>query len=198
MKRIRVERGIYQQQNGTYGVYLLVNGKPRFKTVGTKLGEARRQRNLLAGKAERGELDASSRLTFAQVAEVWLEGFAALVEAGERGERTLENYRYFLKNHLLPAFGRKRLQELTTDDVAQLISQLRKKGLSGKTISGALIPLNRILNHSVRRGHISENPVLRLERHERPRHYRRQQRVLNQDEIARLLAFCLPRYQPFL
>ena len=28
MKRIRVERGIYRQQNGTYGVYLLVNGKP--------------------------------------------------------------------------------------------------------------------------------------------------------------------------
>src|SRR5438874_12284210 len=105
MKRTRVERGIYRQVNGTYGVYLLVNGKPRFKTVGTKLGEARRQRNLLASKAERGELAAASRLTFARVAEVWLEGFAALVEAGERGERTLEDYGYFLNGHLLPALG---------------------------------------------------------------------------------------------
>src|SRR5438132_436310 len=170
MKRTRVERGIYRQQNGTYGVYLLVEGKPRFKTVGTKLAEARRQRNLLVGQAERGELRPASRLTFAQLAASWLEGFAALVEAGERGERTLENYRYFLNGHLLPALGKRRLQEITTDDVAQLISQLRKKGLSGKTISGALIPLNRILNHAVRRGHINENPVLRLERHERPRH----------------------------
>src|SRR5437773_7209217 len=116
MKRVRVERGIYQQQNGTYGVYLLVNGKPRFKTVGTKLSEARRQRSLLAGKAERGELVSASRLTFAALAESWLEGFEALVEAGERGERTLENYRYFLNGHLLPVFGKQRLQEITTDD----------------------------------------------------------------------------------
>jgi integrase len=125
-------------------------------------------------------------------------GFEALVAAGERGERTLEHYRYILKNHLLPALGRKRLQDISTDDVAQLISQLRRKGLSGKTISSALIPLNRIFSHAVRRGHISENPVLRLERHERPRLQRREQRVLNHEEIAALLDCCLPRYRPLL
>jgi len=54
MKRTRVERGIYRQQNGTYGVYLLVDGKPRFKTVGSKLAEARRQQGLLQTKAGRG------------------------------------------------------------------------------------------------------------------------------------------------
>src|SRR5437868_10470462 len=144
MKRTRVERGIYRQQNGTYGVYLLVEGRPRFKTVGNKLGEARRQRNLLTAQAERGELRPASRVTFAEFAAGWLQGFEALVEAGERGERTLENYRYFLNGHLLPAIGKKRLQELTTDDVAQLIAQLRRKGLSAKTISCGLIPLNRI------------------------------------------------------
>ena len=37
MKRSRVERGIYRQQNGTYAVYYLLHGKPRYKTVGTKL-----------------------------------------------------------------------------------------------------------------------------------------------------------------
>jgi excisionase family DNA binding protein len=37
VKRARVERGIYRQENGTYGVYLVVAGKPRFKTVGTTL-----------------------------------------------------------------------------------------------------------------------------------------------------------------
>jgi len=104
MKRTRIERGIYRQQNGTYGVYLLVNGKPRFKTVGPKLAEARRQHSLLSAKAERGELPAATRLTFADLAQTWIEAFAALVEAGERGERTLENYRYLLKNHLLPAW----------------------------------------------------------------------------------------------
>src|SRR5258708_4183242 len=124
MTRKRVERGIYLQENGTYGVYLLVDGKPRFKTVGRKLSEARRARNQLQARAERGELPVPTRLTFAQLAESWIEGFAALVEAGERGERTLENYRYYLDGHLLPALGRKRLQEISTDDIAQLITQL--------------------------------------------------------------------------
>ena len=40
--------------------------------------------------------------------------------------------------------------------------------------------------------------MLRLEKHERPRLQRREQRVLNHDEIVRLLAHCLPRYQPLL
>jgi len=118
MKRTRVERGLYRQQNGTYGVYLLVDGKPRYKTVGIKLAEARRQRDLLASKAHTGQLPAPTRLTFAELAETWLEGFGALVAAGERGERTLENYCYHLDKHLLPALGRKRLPEITTDDIA--------------------------------------------------------------------------------
>src|SRR5947207_13825466 len=93
--------------------------------------------------AQRGELLAPSKLTFAEVAETWLEGFAALVAAEERGERTLENYRYHLNRHLLPAFGKRRLNEITTDDCARLIASLRAKGLAAKTIAGALVPLGR-------------------------------------------------------
>jgi integrase len=198
MKRTRVERGLYRQQNGTYGVYLLVDGTPRYKTVGVKLGEARRQRDLLASKAHTGLLPPPSRLTFAQLAETWLEGFEALVAAGERGERTLENYRYHLDKHLLPALGRKRLPEITTDDIAQLIARLRAQGLAAKTINGALVPLGRILQHALRRGHITDNPLRRLEQHERPRIHRRQQRVLDHDQISRLLDASLPRYRTFL
>jgi len=198
VKRTRVERGIYRQQNGTYGVYLIVDGTPRYKTVGVKLGEARRQRDLLASKAHTGQLPSPSRLTFAQLAESWLEGFEALVAAGERGERTLENYRYHLDKHLLPALGRKQLTEITTDDIARLIARLRAQGLAAKTINGALVPLGRILQHALRRGHITDNPLRRLEQHERPRVHRRQQRVLDHDQITRLLDAALPRYRTFL
>jgi hypothetical protein len=67
MKRKRVERGIYRQENGTYGVYLLAAGKPRFKTVGRKLGEARRQRDLFSAKVHPS---ASERLA-ADLAASW-------------------------------------------------------------------------------------------------------------------------------
>src|ERR671930_1226577 len=198
MKRTRAERGLYRQQNGTYGVYLLVDGKPRYKTVGVKLGEARRQRDLLASKAHTGQLPPSSRLTFAQLAATWLEGFEALVAAGERGERTLENYRYHLDKTLLPTLGKKRLAEISTDDCARLVAQLRARGLAAKTIAGALVPLGRVFALALRRGYISENPLSRLERSERPHLHKREQRVLNHAQISALLAVSLPSYRPLL
>src|SRR2546421_11401728 len=125
MQRTRIERGIYRQKNGTYGIYLIVGGKPRFKTVGRKLAEARRQRDLLSAQAQQGTLLTHSRLTFAELAAQWLQHFEALVASGERAERTLEHYRYHLDGHLLPALGQRRLQEISTDDCARLIATMR-------------------------------------------------------------------------
>ena len=140
----------------------------------------------------------ATRHTFGELAASWLEGLEALVAAGERAPRTLENYTYLLNSHVIPTLGRKRLQEITTDDIAQLIITLRGKGLAAKTINGALVPLGRILNHALRRGYITDNPLRRLEKHERPRLHKRDQRVLNHEEISRLLAASLPRYRPLL
>ncbi len=198
MRRERIERGIYRQANGTYGVYVMVGGKPCFKTVGDKLSEARRQRELRSAKAQLGELAQPSRMTFAELAESWLEGFEAQVLAGERGERTLEHYRYHLDRNLLPAFGTRRLQEISTDDCARLIAQLRGRGLSGKTIAGALVPLGRIFALALRRGYINDIPLRRLEASERPRPQKREQRVLNHEQISKLLAASLPSYRPLL
>jgi integrase len=198
MKRTRVEPGIYRQINGTYAVYYLLNGKPRFKTIGPKLAEARRARTQLTAKAERGELATPTRLTFAELAATWLDGYAALVAADERSPRTLENYSYFLDKHLLPAFGHRRIQEISTDDIAELVAAMRAKKLAAKTINNALVPLGRILSHALRRGYLTDNPLSRLEQHERPRIHKRDQRVLNHQQISALLAASLPRYRPIL
>jgi hypothetical protein len=39
--RVRVERGIYRQANGKYVVCFMLDGKPRFRTVGYDLELAR-------------------------------------------------------------------------------------------------------------------------------------------------------------
>src|SRR4051794_4823872 len=89
VRRKRVEPGIYRQVNGQYAIYVRVNGKPRYKTVGPKISEARRQRMLLRAQADQGQLPTPTRLSFAQLAETWIEGVTAQVIAGERSERTL-------------------------------------------------------------------------------------------------------------
>jgi integrase len=198
VKRVRVERGIYRQTNGCYGVYVMIGGKPRYQSVGYKLTHARRQRDLLATKARSGELAVPVRLTFGQLAAEWIAGFEAQVVAGERGERTLENYTYHLNKHLLPTFGRRRIQDINADDCARLIATLRTKGYAAKTINGALVPLSRVLALALRRGHINDNPLSRLDQSERPRVHKRNQRVLSHDEIAGLLEASLPTYRPLL
>jgi integrase len=90
------------------------------------------------------------------------------------------------------------LPDITTDDIAAMIGRLRAQGLAPKTINGSLVPLGRIFAHALRRGYITDNPLRRLEQHERPRIQKRDQRVLDHDEIARPLDASLPRYRPLL
>lgn len=40
-RRVRVEQGIYQQANGKYVVCFMAGGRPRFRTVGYDLEEAK-------------------------------------------------------------------------------------------------------------------------------------------------------------
>jgi integrase len=196
--RVRVERGIYRQTNGTYAVCVMIDGRPSLRTVAGDLEQARVERELLREAARNGLLTLWPRLTFGAVASQWLARFERRVATGERRERTLENYRYYLDHHLLPEVGRKRIRSLTPADMASLAATLTTKGLAPKTVANALVPLGGILRFARRRGYILDDPLRRLEKAERPRPTPRTQRVLGQTEIAELLRACLPRYRPLL
>jgi integrase len=198
VRRERVERGVYRQPNGKYAVCFMLDGKPRFRTVDGDLDEARAARARLAIAAQAGLLPACPRLTFATVAARWVERFDTMVAVGERRVRTLEAHRYHLGRHLLPALGRRQIATITADDVAALIRELVAAGRAPRTIAGALATLGSILRYALRRGYITDNPLRRLERGERPRPIARPQRALGQDEIAALLAGCPTRYRLLL
>ena len=110
--RVRVERGIYRQTNGRYAVCVMIDGRPSLRTVAGDLEQARVERELLREAAHNGLLTVWPRLTFGAVACQWLTRFERRVATGERRERTLENYRYYLDYHLLPELGRKRIRSL--------------------------------------------------------------------------------------
>lgn len=126
-RRSRIERGVYLQPNGKYTVCVRIGGKPRFRTVdASTVAEARHQRALLSAAARSGELVLTPTITFAEVSARWLAEFEAKVAAGTRRERTLELYRNQLERHLLPRLGqRRRLQLITTDELAELIAALQ-------------------------------------------------------------------------
>src|SRR5919197_3974283 len=110
MRRTRIERGIYLQANGKYAACVMVKGRPRFRTlaVGT-LADARRQRKLLYTTHGVIELPLSPRLTFGEIARLWISEFERKVAVGARRERTLDLYRSQLQRHLPPRLSRRRL-----------------------------------------------------------------------------------------
>jgi integrase len=195
--RRRVERGIYQQPNGLYAVCLMVEGRPRFRTLSAAtLGEARMQRELLQSLGRQCGLPVSPRLTFAGVAGRWLTDFESKVAAGERRDRTLDLYRSQLNRHLLPRLGSHRIALITPDDVVAILRELQSEGLSPWTVKRILGALSCVFTFALRRGYIATHPFHRLERDERPHPLRSDQRMLSQGELTRLFAACPRRYRP--
>ena len=173
----------------------MAGGRPRFRTVGYDIEEARAERALFIETTRSGVPLATPELRFARVAGWWIERYERRVEAGERRERSLESNRYHLERHLLPRFGPRLIRTLGVEDVADLMTRLRAAGKSEKTVAGALATLQSIVRFALRNGWMAQNPVERLEAGERPRPVPRRQRVLGRDEIVRLLVACAPRYR---
>jgi integrase len=162
--------------------YLDSTGRRRWEIIHGSLDEAEARRAELRLRRRRGERIEPCRQTFQQHAEEWLERQTVR-------ERTLELYRWALNNHLIPYFGRRRLTEITSDDIAAYIAHMHGKSLKGWTITSSLRPLSIILGQAARKGRIPHNPISQLERGERPRHDdERPKRILTLDEMQALIA----------
>jgi integrase len=162
--------------------YLDSTGKRRWAVVHGTLDEAEAKRSELRLRRRRGERLKPTRQTFADYAAAWLERQTCR-------ERTREKYSWALRQHLFPYFGRRRLDQITVDDVAGFIAAMQRKGARGTTILSALQPLSMILGHAARRGAIAVNPCSQLERGERPKlDDQRPKRILSLDEMERLIA----------
>src|SRR6266511_3467670 len=161
--------------------YLDSTGKRRWAVVHGSLDEAETKRAELRLRRRRGERIEPTKQTFEEYAREWLE-------RQDVRPRTRESHSWALEGHLIPYFGRRRLDQINVDDVAAFIAALRRKGLRGSTITTALRPLSIMLAQAARRGRIAVNPLTQLERGERPRHDdQRPKRILSLEEMQALL-----------
>ena len=131
-------------------------------------------------------------ITFADFAARWLEQVGGLRPTSKAW------YEGALRLHANPKIGRLKMSELTVDDIAGLIDHLQREGLAPTTIRSVLVPVNRVIEHGIRRGALSTNPVHGLERHERPKVQREEMRFLNAGEIDALLTHAADRYRTLL
>jgi integrase len=141
----------------------------------------------------RGERIEPTRLSFEQAASRWLESKPRL------RAKTRTGYEGALRSHLLPVLGKKPIHAITEDDIARLVRDLEEKGLKPWSIRGqALTPLSGIFKHAVRKGWRSDNPVRNLEADEKPAIVSRSKRILEENEIQKLIEKTPTKYAPII
>jgi len=91
----------------------------------------------------------------------WVEQWWPTVDVAER---TQENYRRNLANHVLPRWGDRRLCDITTSEVHAWTRDLRAAGYAPSTMSSQLKLLSMIMADAVDARLITINPVRRRRR----------------------------------
>ena len=147
-RRIRVERNIYRRATGVFEVgFRDASGAQRWRTVDGGLMAARKLRDELLARRGRGEaVGPDARLRFGEAAASWLGGPVL-----DLRDSTQAGYRNAVEQHLLPRFAGRRLNDITADDLACLVRELRDAGKSEATIAVVLGVTGRIYKFAARR-----------------------------------------------
>lgn len=178
--------GIYRSSSGKYEIaFRDSDGRLVFKTIGD-LEAAKAARARVVTQLDSGEEIRTNRQTLSAFAETFLAGL-------NRRPRTIEKHRYHLDAHLLPRFGRRRIADLRTSDVARLVADMQRDGYAGSTIAGTLATLSLLSRKAKVR-----NPVTDLERDDRPTVEAPEKRILEQAEIELLLRHAGDRFRPLV
>ena len=115
------------------------------------------------GRAQRGEIVPRTRDTFG----VWADRWLARKEAAGVRPNTLAGYRSDL-THPREAFGSYRIQDVTEEQVEQLVGQMADQGKSKRTVSKCLGTLRSVFELAMRKNVLRVNPAAAVEARGRP------------------------------
>lgn len=180
-KRGAGEGSIRKRPNGQYEARLTLENGERHSLYGRTYEEARRK--LARAIRDRDDgllLLGDARQTVGKYLASWLHVARATVSVG-----TYEQYESRVRIHLLPAFGRIRLTELTPQHVQHLMASMLHRGLSPNTVRATRATLTRALNEAMAQGLLARN-VATLTRS--PKAQRGEMRVYDDGQVRRLLA----------
>jgi integrase len=123
--------------------------------------------------------------TLAKFAEEFIDGYAT----SNNKPSTVEAKRMLLKCHILPAFGRRRLDEITARDIERFKGDRLKAGLQPKTVNNVLTALRKMLALAVEWELISHVPAIKWLKAPKPKFD-----FLTFEEAERLVAAAEPAW----
>lgn len=199
-KRIKVENGLYQAGEVFYACATPPGERQaRWKNLGTVgIMRARRERDTFVAEVRSGGHAPVSRdlarIRLRDVAAEWLELREQLRDVGELRPRTVELDEIALRLHILPTLGARKITTLRPDDLIAWHQKQRLSGAAAWTIKGRWAVLTSLLTYMTRQ-HSVINPALALDRRERPKAGKAKVRVLNREEMRRILDATPKRYR---
>jgi len=102
-------------------------------------------------------------------------------------ERTYQDYKNYLRLHVRPTLGKKRLSALRPLDVQAMVDAMKERNLSARTIQQAHEILKRALNQAVDWEILLKNPARRTKL---PKQVRAEMKCLTPEQARKFLEAC--------
>ena len=154
---------VYQEKNGRWIAALTLtpdaNGRRRVKRLVRKTKQLANKALIeLQVEHSKKTLTLRSNETVEQFSERWLTTVIPL-----RGLKpsTLSNYQQMIHYYIRPILGNRRLSDLKSQHVLNLVNSLKESGLSTNTTRRARSVLHNMLETAVEEDSLSKNPVVR-------------------------------------
>lgn len=109
----------------------------------------------LKDKKEKGIKTSNGGYTFLEVAKAFINDRNYSKKVGT----TINGYKGYLNNHIIPAFGFKKIRKVDENDLEDLYSTMREKGLSGTTIKHCHTLIGTIFNYAIFKKWTTYNPA---------------------------------------
>jgi len=187
--------------SGVWWVFSYHQGARKAKKVGDKRAAQAFSKSLQAVLLQKEYklpgADGKVIPTFKKASEKW---FSDHVETNCKPS-SIEGYKGMLDNHVLPAFGEMRLDEITKDAVRAFCAGKKKDGKAPRSIRYMLATISGVYNLAIEDGLVAANPASKPAKLIKVEDGKEKVTALTDEETRDLLKAAkehLPRFYPFL
>lgn len=149
---------IYRRKDGLWCAQVSLSGR-RLTKYGKSQKECREWVKQMLTKIDGGLTFEGSQITLERYIELWLGG-----KELSRRPNTVNNYRRYSENYILPVFGKMRLQNILPAHIRQLYLRMREEGKGARTIELVHVTLHCAFAQAVKEGILGRNPLDAVER----------------------------------
>jgi integrase len=161
------------------------------------LEEAKGWRHDTAAGLRKGTVQAPTKQTLRDAAELWLDGAQNGTVRTRSGDRykpsVIRGYEQALRDRILPELGAQRLSDVQRPDVQRIPDEMLGEGANPSTIRNTLMPLRAIYRRAIEDGDVAVNPTASLRL---PAVRGRRDRIASPEEAGHLLAALPERDRP--